>query len=86
VLGAAALFGLWHLLPSLALRQNAAVHAAFGGVPPAAVSVAAMLAAAAAGVFLYWWRHTGRGVLASALVHLATNSGGLVLAWLIAVR
>lgn len=86
VLGAAALFGLWHLLPSLALQQNAAVHAAFGDVPVAAVSVPAMLAAAAAGVFLYWWRHTGRGVLSSALVHLATNSGGLVLAWLITVR
>ncbi|NKQ52882.1 CPBP family intramembrane metalloprotease [Amycolatopsis sp. K13G38] len=80
VLGASALFGLWHLLPSLALTQNAAVHATFGGLPLAVVSVLAMLAAAGAGVFLYWWRHTGHGLLASMLVHLATNSGGLLLA------
>lgn len=86
VLGAAALFGLWHLLPSLALDRNAAVHAAFGGLPLAVISLLAMLAAAAAGVFMYWWRHIGRGLLAPVLVHLATNSGGLVLAWLVVVR
>ncbi|MFD2417091.1 CPBP family glutamic-type intramembrane protease [Amycolatopsis pigmentata] len=83
VLGAAGLFGLWHLLPSLALDHNAAVHATFGGLPTAVISLLAMLAAAGAGVVLYWWRHTGRGVLSSALVHFATNSGGLVLAWLL---
>jgi membrane protease YdiL (CAAX protease family) len=86
VLGASGLFGLWHLLPSLALGQNAAVHAAFGGLPRPVLSLLAMVAAAAAGVFLSWWRHTGRGLLASVLVHLATNSGGLVLAWLFVVR
>ncbi|WP_158888140.1 CPBP family intramembrane glutamic endopeptidase [Amycolatopsis anabasis] len=81
VLGAAGLFGLWHLLPSLALVRNAAVHATFGGLPLAVVSVLAMVAAAGAGVFLHWWRHTGRGLLTPMLVHLATNSGGLVIAW-----
>ncbi|WAL68957.1 CPBP family glutamic-type intramembrane protease [Amycolatopsis cynarae] len=83
VLGAAGLFGLWHLLPSLALEQNAAVHATFGGLPLALVSLLAMLAAAGAGVFLYWWRHTGRGLAAPMMIHLATNSGGLVFAWLL---
>ncbi|TNC25744.1 CPBP family intramembrane glutamic endopeptidase [Amycolatopsis alkalitolerans] len=83
VLGAAGLFGLWHLLPSLALEQNAAVHATFGGLPLAVVSLLAMLAATGAGVFLYWWRHSGRGLLAPMMVHLATNSGGLVFAWLL---
>lgn len=86
VLAAAALFGGWHLLPSLALGQNAAVHSALGGLPLPVVSLLAMFAAAVAGVFLHWWRQTGRGVLASGLVHLATNSGGLVIAWLVAVR
>lgn len=81
VLGASALFGLWHLLPSLALTQNAAVHQTVGGLPLATISVLAMVAAAGAGVFLCWWRYTGRGLLAPMLVHLATNSGGLVLAW-----
>ncbi|WP_406632651.1 CPBP family intramembrane glutamic endopeptidase [Amycolatopsis sp. WGS_07] len=81
VFGASALFGLWHLLPSLALTQNAAVHQTVGGLPLAMISVLAMVAAAGAGVFLCWWRYTGRGLLAPMLVHLATNSGGLVLAW-----
>ncbi|GAB3572419.1 CPBP family intramembrane metalloprotease [Amycolatopsis endophytica] len=81
VLGASALFGLWHLLPSLALRRNAAVDAAAGGIPLPVLSVAAMVAAGAAGVALCALRYAGRGVLAPALVHLVLNSGGLVLAW-----
>ncbi|MBN6042048.1 type II CAAX prenyl endopeptidase Rce1 family protein [Amycolatopsis sp. 195334CR] len=81
VLGAAALFGLWHLLPSLALVRNAAVDATFGGLPLWLISVLAMLAAAGAGVFLHWWRHTGRSLLAPMAVHTATNSGGLAAAW-----
>lgn len=81
VLAAAALFGLWHALPSLALMQNAAIGTAFGGVPIWVVSVLAMLGAALAGVVLHWWRHTGRGLLAPMLVHLATNSGGVLVAW-----
>jgi len=83
ILGAAALFGLWHALPSLALTRNAMVHDTFGGLPIGVVSALAMLAAAGAGVFLHWWRHTGRGVAASMLVHFATNSGGLVIAALV---
>lgn len=81
VLAASALFGLWHVLPSLALTQNAAVGAAFGGVPIAVVSLVAVVASAGAGVVLYWWRHTGRGLVAPMLVHLATNSGGVLAAW-----
>lgn len=81
VLGAASLFGLWHALPSLALRQNAMVQATLGSLPLSAVSALAMLAAAGAGVALHWWKHTGRGLFAPALVHLGTNSGGLLIAW-----
>ncbi|WP_116198702.1 CPBP family intramembrane glutamic endopeptidase [Amycolatopsis circi] len=84
VLGASALFGLWHLLPSLALTQNEAVRQTVGGLPLVVVSLLAMVAAAGVGVFLCWWRYVGRGLLAPALVHLATNSGGLVLAWAVA--
>jgi uncharacterized protein len=81
VLVAAALFGLWHAFPSMALVQNDTVATAFGGVPIVVVSVLTMLAAAVAGVVLHWWRHTGRGLLAPMLVHLATNSGGVLVAW-----
>jgi len=80
-LGASALFGLWHVLPSLALTRNAAVGAVFGSASLVVVSAVAVVAAAVAGVFLLWWRHQGRGVLAPALVHLATNSGGVLVAW-----
>jgi len=81
VLVAAALFGLWHAFPSMALLQNDTVGSAFSGVPIVVVSLLTMLAAAVAGVALHWWRHTGRGLLAPMLVHLATNSGGVLIAW-----
>ena len=83
ILAAAALFGLWHALPALAIGRNAAVHAVFGSTPTVLLQVLAMAAAAAAGIFLHWWRHTGRGVLASAIVHFTTNAGGLTLAVLV---
>jgi membrane protease YdiL (CAAX protease family) len=82
VLGASALFGLWHALPSLGLVQNAAVREMFSGAA-ALIPPIAMLAAAGAGVVLLWWRHTGRGILAPALIHTATNSGGVLVAWLL---
>jgi membrane protease YdiL (CAAX protease family) len=83
ILCSAALFGLWHALPALAIGRNAAVHAAFGATPVVVLQVLAMAAAGVAGVFLHWWRHTGRGVLASVIVHFATNAGGLTLAVLV---
>lgn len=86
VLLAAGLFGLWHALPSLALTSNATIDTAFGGTPIVVVSLLAMLGAALAGVGLHWWRHTGRGLLAPMLVHLATNSGGVLVAWWLLVH
>ncbi|GLY39745.1 CAAX amino protease [Amycolatopsis sp. NBRC 101858] len=83
ILGAAALFGLWHFLPALAIGRNAAVHAVFGATPAVVLQVLAMAAAGVAGIFLHWWRHTGRGVLASVIVHFMTNAGGLTLAVLV---
>ena len=81
VLVTAALFGLWHAIPSMTVLGNATVGTVFGGVPIVVVSVLTMLAAAVAGVALHWWRHTGRGLLAPMLVHLATNSGGVLVTW-----
>ncbi|WP_328617971.1 CPBP family intramembrane metalloprotease [Amycolatopsis sp. NBC_00355] len=83
ILGAAALFGLWHYLPALAIGRNAAVHAVFGTTPVVVLQILAMAAAGVAGIFLHWWRHQGRGVLASVIVHFTTNAGGLTLAVLV---
>jgi membrane protease YdiL (CAAX protease family) len=83
IVAAAALFGLWHALPALAIGRNAAVHAVFGSTPTVVLQVLAMAAAGVAGIFLHWWRHAGRGVLASAIVHFTTNAGGLTLAVLV---
>jgi CAAX protease family protein len=81
VLGSSALFGLWHVLPSMELGRNAAVDARFGDGGPWMVPGLAVGASAAAGVVLHGLRHAGRGLLAPALVHAATNSGGAVVAW-----
>jgi membrane protease YdiL (CAAX protease family) len=83
ILGAAVLFGLWHYLPALAIGRNAAVHTVFGSTPAVLLQVLAMAAAGVAGVFLHWWRHVGRGVAASVIVHFTTNAGGLTLAVLL---
>ncbi len=83
ILASAALFGLWHALPALAIGRNAAVHAVFGSTPAVVLQVTAMAAAGVAGIFLHWWRHVGHGVPASAIVHFTTNAGGLTLAVLV---
>jgi hypothetical protein len=82
VLAASGLFGLWHALPSVGL---AGLNAAVGGLPGAAspllVPVFAVVTSAAVGVALCAWRRAGQGLLAPILVHLATNSGGVLLSW-----
>ncbi|HET6709754.1 type II CAAX prenyl endopeptidase Rce1 family protein [Amycolatopsis sp.] len=80
ITAAAALFGLWHALPALAIGRNAAVDAVFGSTPALLLQVMAMAAAGVAGIFMHWWRHVGHGVLAPAIVHFTTNAGGLTLA------
>nr|WP_245572596.1 CPBP family glutamic-type intramembrane protease [Actinokineospora enzanensis] len=82
-LTSAALFGLWHALPSLALTRNAAVAATFPDTPLWIVSAVAMTAAAAVGLLLHWCRHIGQGVLTPILIHLTLNCGGLLTAWLL---
>lgn len=66
------------------LHRSAGVASAVGWLPLPVVSLLAMLAAAAVGVLLHAWRHFGRGVPSTVLVHLTTNSGGLTPAWLAA--
>ena len=82
VLGASALFGAWHVLPSAALTTgNSAVQEMFGG---SAVLVALLAVASTmlVGILLSLTCYVGRGLKASMLVHWATNSLGFVAAWL----
>lgn len=78
-----ALFGLWHILPSLRLSHaNQAVGAALG--TGAAGRVLAVLGAVAftalAGVLLCELRRRSGSLLASAALHWATNGLGLLIA------
>jgi len=79
-----ALFGLWHLLPSLGItRANAAATGVFGSTRPGQVAavLAAVLGTAAAGVLLCELRRRSGSLLAPAGLHCAANSFGYLLAW-----
>ncbi len=83
ILGASALFGAWHILPSSALTDgNSAVHEMFGG-SAILVTLLAVASTMLVGVLLSLVCYVGRGLKASMLVHWATNSLGFVAAWLI---
>jgi CAAX protease family protein len=78
-----ALFGLWHILPSL--RLSSANHAAaslFGGGGPAqwGAVAAVVVFTAAAGVLFCELRRRSGSLLASAGLHWATNGVGVLLA------
>jgi membrane protease YdiL (CAAX protease family) len=77
-----ALFGLWHVLPSLGMStSNAAVGAAVGGWGLAGQAALAVLATAAAGLLMMLWRRWSGHLATPALCHLATNSLGVLIAW-----
>ena len=83
VLGASALFGLWHLYPALQLAQcDQAVHSLFCPLGPVLGPVAAIVAATGFGILLSALRHVGGSLLAPFLAHVAANSGGYLLTWL----
>ncbi|WP_344413909.1 CPBP family glutamic-type intramembrane protease [Pseudonocardia ailaonensis] len=78
-----ALFGLWHVIPSLGLNSaNAAVGAVLGSWGDAGRAALAVLFTFGVGVVLCWLRRRGGDHLAApALAHLATNCLGVVAAW-----
>ena len=78
-----ALFGLWHVQPTLAtMTDNPAVSGASGS---AAGRVLVVLGAVAvtfvAGLVFAWLRLRSRSLLAPVLAHAATNGLGLAVAW-----
>jgi membrane protease YdiL (CAAX protease family) len=87
VLGSSLLFGLWHVLPSLGLRDgNAAVGSLFGTGPEAAVAAAAVAGTAAAGLVFCEVRRRSGGLLAPFALHWALNSVTLAAAWVLGGR
>ncbi|GAA4681485.1 CPBP family intramembrane metalloprotease [Pseudonocardia yuanmonensis] len=81
---ASALFGLWHILPSLGLDSaNAAVGATLGGWGDAGRAAFAVVATFGAGILLCALRRWGGHLVTPMLAHLATNSLGVVVAWVV---
>jgi membrane protease YdiL (CAAX protease family) len=78
-----ALFGVWHVLPSLGLStSNAAMGALFGGGLRAQVLVVlgAVVFTGVSGVLLCELRRRSGSVLAAAGLHWATNGLGVLFA------
>lgn len=77
VLASSAVFGLWHIVPTLMLLDANRVQ---GRTPRSHAVVGAVLTTAAAGVGLCALRLWTGSLAAPALVHLATNALGLLAA------
>ncbi|MFC4111767.1 CPBP family intramembrane glutamic endopeptidase [Nonomuraea zeae] len=86
-----ALFGLWHILPSIDMaRANPALGALTAGESPghldtARVVAGSVVSTAAAGVLFCELRRRG-GLLTPSMLHLATNSFGYLFARIAAKR
>jgi membrane protease YdiL (CAAX protease family) len=84
VVASSLLFGLWHVLPSLRLRDvNAVVGGLFGPGPlgAAAAVAAAVAGTAAAGVVLCELRRRSGSLLAPFALHWSLNGASLAAAW-----
>jgi uncharacterized protein len=82
----AALFGLWHVLPTLDTLDLNPIGSAVGGdrVRTAGAVLAAVAVTAAAGLGFSWLRFRGDGVVAPAVAHAALNSSAFAVARLVA--
>jgi uncharacterized protein len=78
----AVLFGIWHVLPALSINTvNPVLNQA--GISQAPAVAGAVAATAAAGLFMGWVRIRSRSLLASVMLHIATNSFGFATAWFV---
>jgi uncharacterized protein len=77
-------FGVWHVRPTIqALRVNGLAGDRGQAVPRVTAAVGVT---AAGGAVLSWLRERSGSLAAPVLVHLATNCGGPVAAWVVANR
>ncbi len=79
-----ALFGLWHIAPTLhTMSDNSAVRGATGtAVGQLFVVLGAVTVTFVAGLVFCWLRLRSRSLLAPVLAHVATNGVALVAAWI----
>jgi uncharacterized protein len=78
-------FGLWHVLPAWAIHTVNPVLRSSGVSRPLAV-LGAVLSTGVAGLFMGWVRIRARSLLAPVMLHIATNSFGFAIAWLVVRR
>jgi membrane protease YdiL (CAAX protease family) len=83
VVASAALFGLWHVLPSLRLNDtNRAVAGRLGGRSGQVSAVLGSVATTfAAGLVFSWLRDRSGSLAAPIVTHAAVNGAGHVAAW-----
>lgn len=81
LVGSSLLFGLWHVLPAWGIGTvNPLLRSA--GVGRAVAVLGAVAATMVAGLFMGWIRLRARSLLATVMLHTATNSFGFLIAWL----
>jgi membrane protease YdiL (CAAX protease family) len=77
-----ALFGLWHVLPSIGFESvNPVAEDTVGTLPSWVTVVGSVLFTAVAGVVFCWLRDRSRSLLAPMALHWGTNSLGYLFAW-----
>ena len=83
-----ALFGLWHVQPTLAtMGDNPAVSGAAGSTAARVLVVLGAVAVTSAGGLVFaWLRLRSRSLLAPVIAHAATNGLGLAVAWVVVER
>jgi uncharacterized protein len=79
------LFGLWHVLPAWAINTVNPVLRSSDVSRPVAI-LGAVAGTAVAGLFMGWVRIRARSLLAPVMLHIATNSFGFAIAWLVVSR
>jgi CAAX protease family protein len=83
-LASSALFGLWHILPTLNTLDVNPAGDLFNGVVGAVVAASGAVAGTAvAGLAFLWLRLRANSTLAPWLAHIGTNSVTLLAAWLV---
>ena len=85
LLATSALFGLWHISPTLSTMSDNAATADTASSPAGSVALVAGSVALTfvAGMVFGWLRLRSKSLLAPVLAHLATNGVALTVAWLL---